>query len=465
MKRFVKHKAFGKFAQTTRLLKRDTSGNIAIMTAVLGVVFAGGLALAIDMSQAYFAKQRLQATTDSIALLAAKDSLKSQADLTAAAQAYFDFTYPGAKGERIELIDIQRDGDTVRLSARNNIDAYFARVWGKNSMDVSVVSEATYANKALDIALVLDTTGSMRGTKMNALKAAANNLVDTLEGSGNENLRMSVIPFSQYVNVGLSRRYEPWLDVPDDSTTTGEEVCRMRRDVVSRSNCRTVAKTCRNDGVAYECDRQVCDTEYGPEYESCSVPTYRARWNGCVGSRDVPLDTDAPYAGRQIPGLLNVKCGTEIQDLTKNLRDVKSTVRKLRADGDTYMPAGLVWGWRALDREQPLASSAPRGVTDTERVLVLMTDGENTRSKTDDRHNGYNKNAADDTTRILCNNIKGEKITVYTIAYDITDNSTRTLVSSCATDSSKFFSATNAADLDAAFQEIAASLNDLRLTI
>ncbi|MEM7728433.1 MAG: hypothetical protein AAF311_04075, partial [Pseudomonadota bacterium] len=99
-----------------------------------------------------------------------------------------------------------------------------------------------------------------------------------------------------------------------------------------------------------------------------------------------------------------------------------------------------------------------------EKVMVLMTDGENTKSKNGRWHNKGNKKDADDKTKALCGLIKAEDIHIYTIAYEVTDSATKTLLSNCATDSGSYFDAKNAAQLSSAFEEIANSLNALRIS-
>ena len=126
------------------------------------VVLVGFLSVAIDLSNGFFAKQRLQNTTDAVALLAAQDkSLDTPAKLQEAAQALYDATYNERAGLRIEIEEIIRDGDDVTVIARNNIDANFAQVFNISNLDVKVRSTATYSELSLDVALVLDSTGSM----------------------------------------------------------------------------------------------------------------------------------------------------------------------------------------------------------------------------------------------------------------------------------------------------------------
>ena len=441
---------------TAARFKTDRAGNMAIMFAVSAFALIAGIACAVDGSNAYFAKQRLQDTTDVIALMAARGNLKTQTDLDQAAQDYFDLHYPGQHGTRIVVNSITRNGDAVTVNASNNIDTFFTGIFGFSDMDVGAASTAVYSNRNLDIALVLDTTYSMNGPKMTSLKSAANNLVDTFDDFENDNLRVSVMPFARYVNVGLSRRNAVWLDVPADETGT-----YMKRDVISQTNCRDVPRTGSRDGVPTSWTQRVCDNVYGPEYPA----QWTATWKGCVGSRLNPWHERAEYAGNEIPGLLYAQCGTEILPLTKNLTTVKQTINALNANGDTYIPAGLAWGWRALHNEEPLTEAASMPIANTDKVMILMTDGENFRSKNGIRHDAKSRANADNVTTRLCDNIKGDDIQVFTIAYDVTDAPTKNMLRNCATNSANFFDATDANQLNDAFQAIGASLNQLRLSM
>ncbi|MEP3653630.1 MAG: pilus assembly protein [Litorimonas sp.] len=453
------------FNHTAAAYRNDTNGNVAMMFAASLFIIIGLLAVAVDLSNGFSAKQRLQDTTDAVALLAAKDkTLDTPAKLEAAAQALYDVTYPGERGVRIEIEDMHRDGDKVTVVTKNNIDTYFSGVFNTSNMDVGVTSTAVYATKAMDVALVLDTTFSMsENNKIGGLKVAANNLLNTFDELENDNLRVSVVPFAQYVNVGLSRRNKVWLDVPADSTTYGDEVCRMKRDVISRSNCRRISRTCSNDGVSYDCSYTRCDKQYGPEYEVCNSPVSRQTWKGCVGSRVAGYDERVAYDGRKIPGLLNTNCGVELQELSNDMTKAKSTVSSMTAawnNGDTYIPSGVLWGWRTLDGSLPLSST---GTTGRDKVMIVMTDGKNEGSKNGTKHNGSSQNAANAKTDATCEAAKRDDVTIYTIAYDVNDTTTKNMLTRCASGSANFFDAANASELNKAFQTIGDALNELRI--
>lgn len=460
-----------KRTQTQSTLKRfikGESGNVALMTAVTSLVFVAGLAVAIDISRGVSSQVNLADASDAVALTLAKSGLEDDAELRALAEQQLAVLYPGEAGERLVIEDIRRDGDSVTVVLADVEDAAFAGVFGRNTLDVGAGSTAIYSEREMDIAFVLDTSESMKfDGKMTALKSAATDMVETVEGYDTTQIRMSVVPFQTYVNVGTSRRNEPWLRV-DADTEYQTTQCRNRSRVISRTNCRQIPTTSDRDGVIVEGSRRVCDVRRGPTERVCGPVTKRRKWNGCVGSRAEPMDTRPQFGGDRIPGLMGKRCGTELQEPTSDLDAVKSTIKAMRPSGNTYMPAGLAWGWRTLDTRMPLAS-AP---TKADKVMILMTDGDNSRAKAGELHElGSRKSdrprakrEADRKTAELCKAIKADEITVYTIAYAVKDAPTRTLLQDCASSGANYFDARNAEDLSKAFREIGDSLNQLRIT-
>lgn len=401
-----------KLATSATRFKKDTKGNFAVMAAISIAVLVGGLAVAVDASNGYFAKQRLQDTTDAIALLAAKGLLDTQAELDQAATEYLLAAYPGAEGLNISLEGITRDGDLVTVEATNKIPTYFTGIFGKSGLDIGAKSEALYAETQLEVALVLDSTGSMRGSKIASLKVAANNLVDQLDANNQRgNIKMSVVPFAQYVNVGPNNVNANWLDV---RPANGQSV---------------------ND------------------------------WNGCVGSRVGRLNERVDVVGNAaVPATTNTICATAISPLTNDLNQTKSSITSLDATGWTYLPSGLMWGWRTLDSRAPFLEASANRDGKTDKVMIVMTDGANTRSKSGPFHEGRSQANADNVAEDLCSKIKDENITVYTIAYEVGDITTENLLRDCASDTGKYFDASNPEQLKRAFDVIAASLTELRLT-
>lgn len=148
----------------------------------------------------------------------------------------------------------------------------------------------------------------------------------------------------------------------------------------------------------------------------------------------------------------------------------------LTPDGSTYHDIGMVWGARLASPDGIFAANVnatPPNGGNVSRHIVFMTDGEMSttysgqtswgieyqdRRVTDD---GYSNNNSRHTSRFLalCEAAKAKGIRVWTIAFAA---GTTTDLSTCASPASAF-TASNAAQLNTAFQEIAKQVGELRV--
>jgi len=174
-------------------------------------------------------------------------------------------------------------------------------------------------------------------SKMKGLKTAANGLIDTFDNLNNTDLRLSVVPFAQYINVGKINSKAGWLDFANAD---------------------------------------------------------QRNWKGCVGSRLNGNDESPTERGGTIPALPGQYCANEILPLTSNMATARRSINNLKPRGWTYIPSGITWGWRTLEGELPKKVAAAPAKDDHKRVMVIMTDGENTRSKLGLTHEGENLNNA-----------------------------------------------------------------------
>jgi hypothetical protein len=184
-----------------------------------------------------------------------------------------------------------------------------------------------------------------------------------------------------------------------------------------------------------------------------------------VGSREYPLNTQDDAARDGVPGLLDVSCSSPMQRLTDSASQVKSAIRGLTPNDETYVAPGLLWGWRAISHRLPFADGKDPAASDgVQKVIVLMSDGTNTLSKKSGAPEHDDSNVADANKMMeeVCTNIKNDGITIYTVAFQINDPRTRDLMQDCASDEEHFyFDAKNAADLALAFKAIADDLTDV----
>jgi Flp pilus assembly protein TadG len=457
------------FKQKTEYFIDDSRGNTAMLVALALVPLLGVGALALDYTYAETMRNKLSVAADSAALAGAQLYGATEAQRVQRARDVFNSSVAqlgGVTGITFSAADVTSAGvfTGFRVDANADVATFFGQILGHSGVNIGTRSEASLGDGGkLEIALVLDTTGSMSGSKLNALKVSATNLVNTLESRklSSSQIKYAFVPFNIYVNVGIANRNKSWISVPADRS---ENTCWMEAPVTSTTNCRMESGTWNNDGTPTSYTTQVCDYTYGAPQQVCG--TTQTKWEGCVGSRNYPLNIqDGNYATR-VPGLLDdvAWCPGEIVPLTTNASQIIAGINAMSAWGETYIPSGLAWGWRALSPSDPFSESDKGKTTDrVQQYLILMTDGANTRSPNYPDHEGSDASVANQLTSQICSGIKNDQITVFTIAFDVTDMTIKNILQTCATTTSNYFDASNATQLSDAFAQIGNAITALRL--
>ncbi len=461
----------------------DRRGNVIMLFGIMIIPTLGIVAGAIDFANASRAKSKLQAALDAATLAAAR-AIQNGEDITAAqetANNYIKANLANKLGSTIPTITLTNDSGIVTASVNYSVDTYLLGVMGIDKLDVSAETSVAIANTGVEVVLVLDTTGSMGGSKLDALKSSATTLVDILmPQETNEHIKIALVPFSDYVNIGMAHRNEEGIHVPDDY-----EVCKTTYPNSTYScEYRTYETTCYSDGVPYTCTRTEaynCTGDRGDPVKICPPEGgTKYFWSGCVASREPPLNkTDDTYSTR-VPGLMATwdSCyASEMVRLTGQKGVIQSGINGMVAKGNTYIPAGLIWGWRLISDSIPFADGAP-STEKTRKAIVLMTDGANSKSvnyttgthaKNNEGgfiwdHKGGNEDDANTLTSETCENIKNAGVRLFTIAFEVSDTTIKDILSNCAGNGGGYFDAQNSTELAEAFEEIASALSTLRLT-
>lgn len=471
------------FAPSLRRFTGDRRGGVLIWFAVLVPVLTVLVLGAVDLYRISTVKQQLQDSLDSATLMVARSTVKDDAAAEEMGDGAFESLIK--KTEMIAPLSkftLGKDNVVVG-TASGQIKPILIGLFTGGVLKANVETVVKRATGSpVELALVLDTTASMSGQPLKDLKAAANNLVKELykDADAASLVKIAVVPFGQYVNVGVSRRNEPWADVPADYSVNVDAKCS---DIKKTQTCKTRSVNCTkyNDGKPYTttCNENYdcVTTNLSPPYpQSCSaarVDNYTFR--GCIGSPAYPKNVEDLDETRRYPGFLNVNCGSEFTPLTNEKKKVDNAIKALAASGNTYIPAGLAWGFNVLSAAKPMTEAAaydPSGLNAKPRkALVLMTDGENTMvmnhtkganfGKHDAVAGGTPATQANTYTKELCTNIKAAKIEVYTVAFQVTNLDTKKILQDCATDGEHYFDASDAEKLQGAFQSIATSLRSL----
>jgi len=461
------------------MLKRylkSTSGNMAITGAISISVMLLAIGAAIDITSTSSQQKSLQDMVDNATLAAARSKEKNKKKLQLIVDKVIE--QHNVEGWPIKAT-LKLKNDTIFVEASSSYDTWLMGIMGKDKLPIYVDAASPLSiDVPINLSLVLDTTGSMAGSNIKDLKAASNAMVDEFKNF-NGDVRLAVVPFGKYVNVGLKNKKAHWIDTSKDGTFDEYEHCYDEKITIKERVCTGTGvfetQDHYSDGVyqgSTQYEVQNCtDGVYEPTgNQICKMRKTEYHWHGCVGSRQSPYNERAAYAGRHIPGIMNESCGSEMIPLTSNLNTVKKTIDGLKTSGETYLPSGVMWGWRSMQKDVPLTEITKikgKNKVRAQNAMVIMTDGENTLSQgSDEQHNGSDVNEANKRTEKLCELAKEDGITIFTVGYRMGGGraAMEKLLQNCATEKINYYDAKNANELKSAFQDIASSLNVTRLS-
>jgi len=474
-------------------LASNEDGNVAMMFAMTMTVLLVIVGAGMDYTNIVRLRSSLQSQVDAGVLAAATvdltvdDYSSEEAARNDSIRRQAAFSVLEANGFDLNKIQPNLDitSNSVVLKAELMYVPFFGKLIGQEEMKISAVAESGLGEmQAVEIALVLDNTNSMVGDgKMAALKTAATNLVDAVEDSGSGS-EIALVPFARYVRLDESLWDEPWLDRPEDFETT----ITWNQATHSGGTCHTETRTRITDGFEEEYQTNVC-VDQTTTYEE-ATRQQESEFKGCVGTRPPPYsETDDNYSVK-IPGLLHfipssvlglqrnidAYCPKSIAPLSDDYADLKYQINRLHGTDNTYLPSGLIWGQRVLSPGHPFDNAAPRNGPSKRKIMVLMTDGKNTsRINTSQgakdsyfappylewvtENDGYSPEANQVTSR-MCENIKSDDIEIFTIAFRVNDVQTKNLLQSCASKTSRAYTAESNQALIDTFESIANSLDE-----
>lgn len=199
-------------------LARDRSGNVLILSAVAIIPILGMIGGAIDASRLYMARTRLQQACDAGAL-AGRKAMANVTTLTTAEKAlaknFFDFNFPAGTYEATNIVANYVRGaqpGTVAGTASIVMPTTIMKLFGFETVPMSVTCESTLSIPNTDVMFVLDVTGSMLDTppgdsqtKIVGLKQAVKEFYAALgpgTSTGAGRVRYGFMPYSSNVNVG-----------------------------------------------------------------------------------------------------------------------------------------------------------------------------------------------------------------------------------------------------------------------
>jgi len=473
------------------LLCSDKRGVTSLVFAISAMALFMCVGAAVDYGRLAAARTAAQSAADAAALAAARTPSDLEAELRTTADAFARANRIDTSAGNADIRSFSYNTGTreVRLTMVGSVPTTFLGIAGLDALPYEVEARAVRGlNGSLEVALVLDNTWSMEGERLAALKQASEELVLTLASDRSADVKIGVVPYADYVNIGVSNRSASWLSVPADFNEVIPRTCTMstRRTICTPGPARTCTRTVDGRSESFDCTQNVCREETVAPYEVCTGGWVAIhRWYGCVGSRTIG-DLRLSDTGLSVPypGYVETsqQCPNPIVPLTNNVQTVVSAIRGMVVQigayrPSTYIPAGLVWGLNVLSPSPPFTQAAPFDAKNMRprKAMILMSDGANTLRfrVADGRHVDLSANAAardaelqqtySDMDRI-CRNIKAQGIELFTVLFDESDSTARRAMSSCASSSNHVFLVRDRAGLSNAFRAIARGLHNVRIS-
>ncbi len=312
-------------ASPTRRMLNDRGGNVAMMWALMGAVLVGLIGVTVDFTRAQTIRSQMQNAIDGAALVAERSSNLSMAQRTAAARAFFDAEL-GDLAQSVSFTVVELADGGHRAEARMPMPLSLARIVNNTDWTLAVAAEAqANASPPIEVALVLDNTGSM-SNDMDALRSAASDLAEDLLSLDGDTVRVALVPFVAQVNIGNGATQMAWMDqaaaapyhgelfedrmiayVPRNTTSSSAAYTGSNCEMLSDRPYFDVTSTGANEG--YPGPYRVVwrrGTLLSSGYCFAFTPTdgvnhftlfnliSNATWKGCVEARPEPYDiTDA----------------------------------------------------------------------------------------------------------------------------------------------------------------------------
>lgn len=427
-------------ASRLRRFLRNRDGSIGIIFTAMIIPVTAAIGMAVDLGQAVKIKTELQTTLDAAALAAGR-AYQTTSDAGAAeaeARAHFAAALPDGVRAEVTRAAVDEASANIEIAATATVGTSFLAMIGYDELTISLASSAGTgqgrSSRDLEVAMMLDITGSMGGQKIADLKLAARDLVQSLLPSSEaaEHARIAIVPFSETVRPGNDVLASVIGSPPATKQVRGSD---GRRRTYTLTSC--VSERLGADAFS----------DAMPGAGSYAGPVYTSSGSCLPSSTVLPLTNDKDALDSKISGLA--------------------------ANGWTAGQIGTAWAWYTISPNWadvwPMGSEPASYSDNVMKVAVLMTDGE---YNTDYRQGvqtrtvgGAPDNGSSDTqARQMCDAMKAEGVTVYTVGFQLTDSNAVETLSLCASGDSYAFLADNGSELRQAFRDIAFRLADLRLT-
>ena len=412
-----------------KFLREEEQGSVAILFGFMTFTLFFLAGMAVDYARITDMRSRISSAVDAASLAAGRamlDGNLTDSEVIDLAQAYFDQNVTNARKMGTigaPSIKINRSAGSVDIDVASNVKMTLTRLGGFNTIDIPVTSASVFKQKDIEVGMALDITGSMRNPddsnqpKIDGLKSAFEKFAKRLipdQKNGDQKVRIALAPYSASINLA--------------SQAATASANRSKDNCVTESNAGAATDSVAQFFVAQDGTKDTDSTEGFPR----GGDAY-----GCPSTAITPLSDD---------------------------RDsLIESVRRFTPGGWTAGHFGAQWAWNMISDKWSWGSSQPDSYDRVKedkllKAVVLMTDGI--------FNTAYHGKKSSEQAIELCSAMKAKGVVVFTVAFDTRrEPADIATLKACATPGSGYsVNASNAQELEAAFENFASKLTQLRIS-
>ena len=483
-----------KIEQALRRFGRDRRGNYGMMMAIVAPMLLVGAGFGINVAQISNARSNLLAALDAAVTSTARDitvGVIEEKDADSAIESFLlangQRTFARDGGITLDNVVVDTFRKTVMAEASVVVDVAFPLFGAANQQTIHTVSKARYSDRKIEVAMMLDVTGSMAATKektekkngktvvtkpatdkIGDLQAAATIAVEALlDGNKHspDRIRVAIVPYAASVNVGEALARSVVFQENGNGPVPPQN---WKRPSNLTNYCATERKM--QDGAPDFSDD-------APGKMRTNVVTVRSGRNTTTTSYDYPA-----LVNRSDDRDVNCPSASVIP-LTTDEQKLKDEIAAFEAKGSTAGGIATQWTYYMLSRNwRDAISNAKLDGADAKlgdgpadpnpeklaKIAILMTDGEYNLAFAG---SGSNKTTnARNNAETLCTNMKRDGIEIFTIGFALPSNegaAARTILKDCASRDTPltkhFYDAADGDELKKAFQDIVRNIERLAL--
>ncbi len=432
-------------AASDRLAARFCADERGVTAVIFGVMFSVlffVFALTLDYVGATRLQQRQQGAIDAAAL-AGSQYLGLEDQDTAGPEAARKFYLENMGHAEPDELQVTLDGEAGTLNATVE-NTYLTKLLRailpvharRDSLTVGARSTVVKGDR-VEVAMALDNSGSMSGTKIDALKRAATDAVGIIFSGAEtqDDVKIGLVPFAASVRVGTAYQNASWLYKGPEAALayplfTGSST-KSRFNVLADIG-RTWAGCVEARPAPYDTsdaipesgnvntmfvpmfapdepdDANASNAGYGTSAYSnnyisdyggsCPAPQQVClAWRTRNGVRSCSRFGPAPMPVAEAQGRVckyqgatpstsfegsatgpNQSCTTPaITPLTSDRTTLETRIGALVANGNTNVAEGAAWAWRVLSPTIPFTEGRSYDDRSNKKIMIVMTDGDN----------------------------------------------------------------------------------------